>query len=46
MAEVLHSIIMQASTFALDKANMFTLSCDAITLINNQFWLTIHAYTI
>ncbi len=46
MAEALHSIIMQATMFALDKANVFTLSCDEVTLIHNQFWLTIHAYTI
>jgi hypothetical protein len=46
MAETLHSIVMQVSTFALNKANMFTLSCDEVTLINNQFWFTIHAYTI
>jgi hypothetical protein len=46
MAKALHSIIMQATMFALDKANVFTLSCDEVTLIHNQFWLTIHAYTI
>jgi hypothetical protein len=46
MAKALHSIIMQATTFALDKANVFTLSCDEITLINNQFLLIIHAYNI
>jgi hypothetical protein len=46
MAETLHSIIMRASTFALNKANMYTLSCDKVTLIDNQFWLTIHAYII
>jgi hypothetical protein len=46
VVEALHSIIMQATMFALDKANVFTLSCDEVTLIHNQFWLTIHAYTI
>ncbi len=46
MVEALHSIIMQATTFALNKVNMSTLSCDEVTFIDNQFWITIHAYTI
>jgi hypothetical protein len=45
MAEALHSIIMQATTFALNKVNVFTLSCDEVTFIDNQFWITIHPYT-
>jgi hypothetical protein len=30
----------------LDKANVFVLSCDEITSIDNQSWLRIHANTI
>jgi hypothetical protein len=31
---------------ALDKVNVFVLSCDKFTSIENDYWLWIHAYTI
>jgi len=36
VVEVLHSIIMQATKLALDKANVFALPCAKVTLVENQ----------
>jgi hypothetical protein len=46
MAKAFHTIFMQAMKLVLGKVNVFTLSCDEVTSIDNQFWLSIHAYTI
>jgi hypothetical protein len=46
MAKAFHTIFMQAMKLVLGKVNVFTLSCDEVILIDNQFWLSIHAYTI
>jgi len=46
MVEVLHSIVVQVMKLALDKANVFALSCNEFTSIDNYSWLSIHAYTI
>jgi len=46
MFETFNSIIMQAMKLALDKTNVFFLSCDEVISIDNQSWLSIHAYTI
>jgi hypothetical protein len=46
MAKAFHTIIMQVVKLILGKVNVYTLSCDEVTLIDNQFWLSIHAYTI
>jgi hypothetical protein len=35
MAKALHSIIMQATKLALNNSNVFALSCDEITLVDN-----------
>jgi hypothetical protein len=46
MAKAFHTIVMQAMKLALGKVHVFTLSCDEVILVDNQFWLSIHAYTI
>jgi len=46
MAKDFHTIVMQAMKLVLGKVNVFTLSSDEVTLIDNQFWLSIHAYII
>jgi hypothetical protein len=39
MVEVLHSIVVQVMKLALDKVNVFVLSCDKFTSIENDYWL-------
>jgi hypothetical protein len=36
VVEALHSIIMQATKLALDKSNVFALSCARVTLVDNR----------
>jgi hypothetical protein len=36
VVEALHSIIMQTTKLALDKANVFALPCAEVTLVENQ----------
>ncbi len=36
VVEALHSIIMQATKLALDKAKVFALSCVEVILVDNQ----------
>jgi hypothetical protein len=42
MVKAFHTIVMQAMKLALGKVNLFTLSCDDVILVDNQFWLSIH----
>jgi hypothetical protein len=46
MAKVSIPFSCKLMKLVLGKVNVFTLSCDEVTLIGNQFWLSIHAYTI
>ncbi len=46
MVEVLHIIIMQVIKLVVHKSNYVVLSCDEVTLIGNQSWLSIHVYII
>jgi hypothetical protein len=45
MVEAFHSIVMQAMKLALDKANVFVLSChNEATSIDNQSCISIHTF--
>jgi hypothetical protein len=35
MVETPHPIVMQVMMFALDKVNVFALSCDEVILVDN-----------
>lgn len=46
MVKSLHTIIMQVIVLMVHNTNYVVLFCDEEILVNNQFWLSIHVYTI
>ncbi len=46
MVEAIHTIFMQATKLALDKANPFVLFCDEVILVENKFSLSIYVHTL
>jgi hypothetical protein len=46
MAEYLHSAVMRRARNVLGAAKYIAVTCDEVTTVDNQFWLSIHAYTI
>jgi hypothetical protein len=46
MVEALHTIFMQATKLALDKANAFVLFCDEVILVQNTFLLSIYVHSL
>jgi hypothetical protein len=46
MVEAFHTIFMQATKLALDKANAFVLFCDEVILVENKFSLSIYVHTL
>ncbi len=46
MVEAFHTIFMQATKLALDKANAFVLFCDEVILVENNVLLSIYVHTL
>jgi hypothetical protein len=46
MVEAFHTIFMQVTKLALDKANAFVLFYDEVILVENKFLLSIYVHTL
>jgi hypothetical protein len=46
MAETMHNIVKTATADAVKAANFISISCNEVTSVDNQSWLSLHAYII
>jgi hypothetical protein len=46
MAEIVHNVVKAATADAVKAANFISISCDEVTSVDNQSWLSLHAYII
>jgi hypothetical protein len=46
MAQHMHGIILEATQFAIGATQYLSLICDEVSTIDNQSWLSIHAYVV
>ncbi len=42
----MHGIILEATKFAIGIAQYLSLTCDEVSIIDNQSWLLIHVYVV
>ncbi len=42
----MHHIIMESKKVAIQKAKYIIVSCDEVTIIDNQSWCSVHAHII
>ncbi len=46
MAQHMHGIILEATQFVIGATQYSSLICDEISTIDNQSWLSVHAYVV
>jgi hypothetical protein len=46
MAEAIHNVVLQTTKIVMQKSPFISMSCDEVTTINNQSWLSVHVYVI
>jgi hypothetical protein len=42
----MHNIVLISTKVVVHVAMYFAISCDEVTMINNQSWVNIHAYLV
>jgi hypothetical protein len=46
MVQHMHGIILEATQFDIGTTQYLSLICDEVSTIDNQSWLSIHAYVV
>jgi hypothetical protein len=46
MAQHMHGIILEATQFAIGATQYLSFICDEVSIIENQSWLSVHAYVV
>ncbi len=46
MVQHMHDIILEATKFIIGVAQYLSITCDEVSTIDNQSWLSIHAYVV
>jgi hypothetical protein len=46
MAQHMHGIILEATKSIVGATQFISLICDGVNTINNQSWLSVHAYVV
>jgi len=46
MAQHMHGIILEATKFVIGVARYLSLTYDEVSSIDNQSWLSVHAYVV
>jgi len=46
MAEAMHNVVLNAIKVALQKLNFIFVSCDEVTILDNQRWSYVHFFVI
>jgi hypothetical protein len=46
MAESLFNIVLARTKEVVSKTHYFSITCDDVTTLDNQYWISIHVYTI
>jgi hypothetical protein len=46
MVEFMHQVVMRATRATIQAANYISLSCDEVSTVDNQSWLSIHYYVV
>jgi hypothetical protein len=46
MAESLYTVVQNRTKLVVSGANFISLSCDEVTTVDNQSWISIHAYVL
>lgn len=46
MANTMHNIFLTPIKHVIQKVRFITFSCDEITIIHNQSWISIHYYVV
>jgi hypothetical protein len=46
MAQHMHNMVLEATIFTIIVAQYISLTCDEVDIIDNQSWLSIHAYVV
>jgi hypothetical protein len=46
MAQHMHGIILEVTQFAIGATQYLSLICDEVNTIDNQSWLSVHAYVV
>jgi formyltetrahydrofolate hydrolase len=46
MAKLMHQAVMRAIKVVVQAAHYVVLSCDEVSTINNQSWMSIHYYVV
>jgi hypothetical protein len=46
MVETMHNVVLRTTKIVMQKSPFIYVSCDEVTTINNQSWLSVHVYVI
>ncbi len=46
IVEAMHNIVLWAIIVVVQKITYISMSCDKVTTINNQSWLSVHVYVM
>jgi formyltetrahydrofolate hydrolase len=46
MAKFMHQAVMKATKVVVQVAHYVVLSCDEVSIIDNQSWLFVHYYVV
>jgi hypothetical protein len=46
MVQHMHGIILEATKFVVGVVQYLSFTCDEVSIIDNQSWLSVHAYVV
>jgi hypothetical protein len=46
MVVAMHNVILKQIAMLVQQAKFISLSCDEVTILDNQFWTFVHGYVV
>jgi hypothetical protein len=46
MARAMHNVVLKQMKMVLWQNKFISISCDEVTILDNQSWISVHAYVV
>jgi len=46
MVRAMHNVILKQMKMVLQQSKFISINCDEITILDNQSWISMHAYVV
>jgi hypothetical protein len=46
MARAMHNVVLKQMKVVLQQNKFISINCDEITILDNQSWISVHAYVV